>query len=188
MSRLCVFLLIAVLLDPMFSITFYLPANSGKCLQDNIYKNVLVSCEYETALYFNVKNITDSFGDILYTQENATKGNFSFATENHDQFDVCFNSRSPMGSGWVPDQLVQLDIEQRTPKRHLEHLSLSVADDFIHLKKRGEEMQQTNSKLIEQKCLNPPIISIISVCCFLALATWQTFYSRRFFKTRKLIE
>uniref|UniRef100_A0A8C9XWA6 Transmembrane p24 trafficking protein 10 n=1 Tax=Sander lucioperca TaxID=283035 RepID=A0A8C9XWA6_SANLU len=169
MSRLCVFLLIAVLLDPMFSITFYLPANSGKCLQDNIYKNVLVSCEYE---------ITDSFGDILYTQENATKGNFSFATENHDQFDVCFNSRSPMGSGWVPDQLVQLDIEQRTPKRHLEHLSLSVADDFIHLKKRGEEMQQTNSKLID----------IISVCCFLALATWQTFYSRRFFKTRKLIE
>lgn len=47
MSRL--FLLILVLLDSVFSISFYLPANSRKCLQEEIRKNVLVSGEYEVS-------------------------------------------------------------------------------------------------------------------------------------------
>ncbi|KAG8013669.1 hypothetical protein GBF38_022145 [Nibea albiflora] len=39
------------------------------------------------------KVVTDSF----VSKENAAKGTFSLAEENHNQFDVCFYSRSPMG-------------------------------------------------------------------------------------------
>lgn len=41
--------------------------------------------------------ITDSDGYVLYSRKNATKGRFSFTTENPVVFDVCFLSRSPMG-------------------------------------------------------------------------------------------
>ncbi|XP_042356295.1 transmembrane emp24 domain-containing protein 10-like [Plectropomus leopardus] len=200
------FLLIAVLLDPVFSIIFYLPVNSFKCLQDDIRKNVLVSGEYEVSEYPNTRTnleITDSLGDMLYSKKNATKGRFSFITQNHDKFEVCFSSSSQMGSGLVPDQDVTLNmkhgveaksseeskkLETLTPLeaklKHLERLSQSIADDFIYVKERGKEMQQTN-KSTNMRVL---LFSIISICCFLGLATWQIFYLRRFFKTKKLIE
>lgn len=41
--------------------------------------------------------ITDSDGYVLYSRKNATRGRFSFTTENPVMFDVCFLSRSPLG-------------------------------------------------------------------------------------------
>ncbi|XP_049917784.1 transmembrane emp24 domain-containing protein 10-like [Epinephelus moara] len=202
-----VFLLIPVLLlDPVVSITFYLPANSWKCLQDDIHKNVLVSGEYEVSEDPHTVTdlrITDSLGGRLYNKDNATKGKFSFVTQNHDQFDVCFSSTAPLGSGRVKDQVITLNVkhgvdakgyeeieklEKRTPLeaqlRHLERLSQSIADDFILLKERVRDVRQTNESTNE----SVQLFSILSICCFLALATWQIFYLRRFFKIKKLIE
>ncbi|XP_037652691.1 transmembrane emp24 domain-containing protein 10-like [Sebastes umbrosus] len=206
MSRLCVFLLIPVILDPVLSIAFNLPVNSRKCLQDNIHKDVLVSGDYIVGEHAKTRihlKITDSLGDTLYTKENATKGKFSFTTENYDQFDICFDSVSPRGSGKIPEQLIELNmkhgveaknykeiekVEKLSPLeaqlKHLEHLSLSIADDFTSLRNRVTEMHQTNKSTNTRMKL----FSIISVCCFLALATWQIFYLKRFFKTKKLIE
>lgn len=50
-----------------------------------------------TSFHCLAPQITDFYGYVLYSKKNATKGKFSFTTENPVMFDVCFLSRSPMG-------------------------------------------------------------------------------------------
>lgn len=57
----------------------------------------LYCCPTFTSFYHLAPQITDSDGYLLYSRKNATKGRFSFTTENPVMFDVCFLSRSPMG-------------------------------------------------------------------------------------------
>lgn len=47
MARLAVLLLLPVLIESVFSISFFLPVNSRKCLREEIHKDVLVTGEYE---------------------------------------------------------------------------------------------------------------------------------------------
>ncbi|XP_030299553.1 transmembrane emp24 domain-containing protein 10-like [Sparus aurata] len=206
MSRLCVFLLLPVLLGPASAIQFYLPVHSVKCLQEDIHKNVLVTGEYEVSeepeTTTNLK-ITDSAGDLLFNKENITSGKFSFTTETQDRFNICFHSTLTMGDGKVPDRLVTLKtkhgvdalnqeeiakVEKLNPLeaklRTLEHLSNSMADDFVYMRKRGKEMRRTNASTNTRVLF----INIISVSCLCSMAIWQVFYLRRFFRTKKLIE
>lgn len=44
-----------------------------------------------------ILQITDSSSHTLYSKEDATKGKFAFTTEDYDMFEVCFESKSPMG-------------------------------------------------------------------------------------------
>ncbi|XP_077075519.1 transmembrane emp24 domain-containing protein 10 [Siphateles boraxobius] len=188
------------------SISFYLPVRSRKCLREEIHKDVLVTGEYELSEQPNTKSnlkITDSSGHILYVKEDATKGKFAFTTEDYDMFEVCFESKSPMGTGRVPDQQINLDmkhgveaknyeeiakVEKLKPLevelRRLEDLSESIVNDFAYMKKREEEMRDTN----ESTNTRVLYFSIFSMCCLIGLATWQVFYLRRFFKAKKLIE
>ncbi|TNN45965.1 Transmembrane emp24 domain-containing protein 10 [Liparis tanakae] len=207
MSALCVLLLVAVALDPVLPLTFHLPVNSTRCLLEHVGRDVLVSGEYEVSQQHETTRTTlkviDSLWETLYVKENATKGKWSFVTPNDERIEVCFSSISPMGTGRVPDQVVILNLrhgvealnnreieklEKLTPLegklKHLELLSQSIADDFTNLSRRGKEMRQTNSSTNRRLQL----FSVISVCCCLALATWQIVYLRRFFKTKKLIE
>ncbi|XP_029819956.1 transmembrane emp24 domain-containing protein 10 [Manacus vitellinus] len=147
--------------------------------------------------------ITDSAGHILYAKEDATKGKFAFTTEDYDMFEACFESKLPVGTGRMPDQLVTLDmkhgveaknyeeiakVEKLKPLevelRRLEDLSESIVNDFAYMKKREEEMRDTN----ESTNTRVLYFSIFSMCCLIGLATWQVFYLRRFFKAKKLIE
>ncbi|XP_024285902.1 transmembrane emp24 domain-containing protein 10 [Oncorhynchus tshawytscha] len=206
MSRLFLLLTFTVLFDLTFSITFYLPVNLRKCLREEIHKDVLVTGEYEVSEQPNAKTnlkITDSSGHILYSKEDASKGKFAFTTEDYDMFEVCFESKSPLGTGRVTDQLVNLDmkhgveaknyeemakVEKLKPLevelRRLEDLSESIVNDFAYMKKREEEMRDTN----ESTNIRVLYFSIFSMCCLIGLATWQVFYLRRFFKAKKLIE
>ncbi|KAI2652260.1 Transmembrane emp24 domain-containing protein 10 [Labeo rohita] len=172
------------------SISFYLPVRSRKCLREEIHKDVLVTGEYEISEQPNTKTnlkITDSSGHILYVKEDATKGKFAFTTEDYDMFEVCFESKSPMGIGRVPDQQIA-KVEKLKPLevelRRLEDLSESIVNDFAYMKKREEEMRDTN----ESTNTRVLYFSIFSMCCLIGLATWQVFYLRRFFKAKKLIE
>uniref|UniRef100_A0A8C7F8Z2 Transmembrane p24 trafficking protein 10 n=1 Tax=Oncorhynchus kisutch TaxID=8019 RepID=A0A8C7F8Z2_ONCKI len=209
-NRLFLLLTFPVLFDLTFSITFYLPVNHRKCLREEIHKDVLVTGEYEVSEQPNAKTnlkITDSSGHILYSKEDASKGKFAFTTEDYDMFEVCFESKSPlamgMGTGRVTDQLVNLDmkhgveaknyeeiakVEKLKPLevelRRLEDLSESIVNDFAYMKKREEEMRDTN----ESTNIRVLYFSIFSMCCLIGLATWQVFYLRRFFKAKKLIE
>ncbi|NWS93029.1 TMEDA protein, partial [Hypocryptadius cinnamomeus] len=147
--------------------------------------------------------ITDSAGHILYAKEDAAKGKFAFTTEDYDMFEACFESKLPVGTGRMPDQLVTLDmkhgveaknyeeiakVEKLKPLevelRRLEDLSESIVNDFAYMKKREEEMRDTN----ESTNTRVLYFSIFSMCCLIGLATWQVFYLRRFFKAKKLIE
>ncbi|XP_055720837.1 transmembrane emp24 domain-containing protein 10-like [Salvelinus fontinalis] len=206
MSRFFLLLTFTVLFDFTFSITFYLPVNLRKCLREEIHKDVLVTGEYEVSEQPNAKTnlkITDTSGHILYSKEDASKGKFAFTTEDYDMFEVCFESKSPLGTGRVTDQLVNLDmkhgveaknyeeiakVEKLKPLevelRRLEDLSESIVNDFAYMKKREEEMRDTN----ESTNIRVLYFSIFSMCCLIGLATWQVFYLRRFFKAKKLIE
>ncbi|KPP60261.1 transmembrane emp24 domain-containing protein 10-like, partial [Scleropages formosus] len=166
MARLCALLLLLAVFQCVSSISFYLPVNSRKCLREEIHKDVLVTGEYEVSEQPNTKTnlkITDSSGHILYSKEDATKGKFAFTTEDYDMFEVCFESRFPKGTGRVPDQIVNLDmkhgveaknyeeiakVEKLKPLevelRRLEDLSESIVNDFAYMKKREEEMRDTN--------------------------------------------
>uniref|UniRef100_A0AAR2K0P7 GOLD domain-containing protein n=1 Tax=Pygocentrus nattereri TaxID=42514 RepID=A0AAR2K0P7_PYGNA len=209
MARLGVLILLPLLFDSVFSISFFLPVRTRKCLKEEIHKDVLVTGEYEimpcvagTGSRSKIK-ITDSSGHILYSKEDATKGKFAFTTEDYDMFEVCFESKSQMGTGRVPDQLINLDmkhgveaknyeeiakVEKLKPLevelRRLEDLSESIVNDFAYMKKREEEMRDTN----ESTNTRVLYFSIFSMCCLIGLATWQVFYLRRFFKAKKLIE
>ncbi|XP_078516048.1 transmembrane emp24 domain-containing protein 10 [Lissotriton helveticus] len=201
--RLLPLLLIFVPVQP---ISFHLPSNGRKCLREEIHRDVLVTGEYEASEQPGVKThlkITDSAGHILYSKEDASKGKFAFTTEEYDMFEVCFESKLPVGHGRVPDQLVILDmkhgveaknyeeiakVEKLKPLevelRRLEDLSESIVNDFAYMKKREEEMRDTN----ESTNVRVLYFSVFSMCCLIGLATWQVFYLRRFFKAKKLIE
>ncbi|XP_069494152.1 transmembrane emp24 domain-containing protein 10 [Ambystoma mexicanum] len=195
-----------LLVGPVWPISFHLPSNGRKCLREEIHRDVLVTGEYEASDQPGVKThlkITDSAGHILYSKEDASKGKFAFTTEEYDMFEVCFESKLPVGTGRVPDQLVILDmkhgveaknyeeiakVEKLKPLevelRRLEDLSESIVNDFAYMKKREEEMRDTN----ESTNVRVLYFSIFSMCCLIGLATWQVFYLRRFFKAKKLIE
>uniref|UniRef100_A0A673JDF3 Transmembrane emp24 domain-containing protein 10-like n=1 Tax=Sinocyclocheilus rhinocerous TaxID=307959 RepID=A0A673JDF3_9TELE len=109
------------------SISFYLPVRSRKCLREEIHKDVLVTGEYEIIEQPNTKTnlkITDSSGHILYVKEDATKGKFAFTTEDYDMFEVCFESKSPMGTGRVPDQQINLDMKHGVEAKNYEEVCL----------------------------------------------------------------
>uniref|UniRef100_A0A2K5HQZ8 GOLD domain-containing protein n=1 Tax=Colobus angolensis palliatus TaxID=336983 RepID=A0A2K5HQZ8_COLAP len=107
-------------------------------------------------------------------------------------FEVCFESK---GTGQIPDQLVILDMKHGIAKveklkplevklQHLEDLSESTVNNFAYMKKREEEMCDTNEST------NTWVLyfSIFSMFCLTGLATWQVFYLQCFFKAKKLIK
>uniref|UniRef100_A0A9J8CG05 Transmembrane p24 trafficking protein 10 n=1 Tax=Cyprinus carpio carpio TaxID=630221 RepID=A0A9J8CG05_CYPCA len=177
-----------------------------KCECSLCFYSCLIHSRCNTSVllpHSHTEQITDSSGHILYVKEDATKGKFAFTTEDYDMFEVCFESKSPMGTGRVPDQQINLDmkhgveaknyeeiakVEKLKPLevelRRLEDLSESVVNDFAYMKKREEEMRDTN----ESTNTRVLYFSIFSMCCLIGLATWQVFYLRRFFKAKKLIE
>ena len=68
--------------------------------------------------------------------------------------------------------------------KRLEDLSESIVQDFAHMRQREEEMRDTNESTNSRVLY----FSIFSMCCLLALATWQVLYLRKYFKSKKLIE
>ena len=51
----------------------------------------------------------DTKGHTLYTKEEAVEGKFAFTTDEYDTFDICFETKIPMGElGFVVVVLVGL--------------------------------------------------------------------------------
>ncbi|XP_076017865.1 transmembrane emp24 domain-containing protein 10-like [Genypterus blacodes] len=199
-------LLIPVLLDPVSPLTFNLPANSKKCLHEDIQQNLLARGDYRVTGDPQTRTnlqITDASGQILYNKENALNGSFAFTTEEDDLFYVCFESHTPAGSEKVPDQEITLtlklgaeatDYEELAKAEHLEPLEVSLrrVEDlaksmiaaFRKSKKRVIAMRRTNNSTLSRL----QYLTAFSMFCFIAMATWQILYLRRFFKKRKLID
>lgn len=184
---------------------FRLPANSRRCLKEEIQKGVLVSGEFELSDAPGQRAdllVTDTKGHILVSRENVDKGKFAFVTDDYDVFEACFTSKLPAGQRGQ-DRDVTLTMKHGVEaKRYdsiaevgrlkplevelqkLEDLSESIVKDFAYMRQRESEMRDTN----ESTNTRVLYFSIFSMCCLLGLATWQVLYLRRFFKAKKLIE
>jgi len=185
---------------------FELPVNTEKCLREEIHKDVLVKGDFDVTQIDKVKTdlkITDSNGHILYQKEDASSGKFAFTTDDYDMFQLCFSSSTEDKRAKIPPQDVRLELkrgidaknydelaknEQLKPLeielRRLEDLSKSITDAFSYMKKREEEMRDTNESTNSRVLY----FSAFSMLCLVGLATWQVLYLRKFFKSKKLIE
>lgn len=73
MARLAALLLLPVLIESVFSISFFLPVNSRKCLREEIHKDVLVTGEYEITEQANTKTNLKVNGDLRSANVDLTR-------------------------------------------------------------------------------------------------------------------
>ena len=152
--------------------------------------------------------VKDTKGHTLYNKEDAGKGKFAFTTEEYDIFEVCFETKLQHGqqhhlSAQYTTKEVTVNVKHGVETKdydalakanklkplevelsRLEDLSAAIVSDFAYMKRREEEMRDTNEST-NNKVL---YFSIFSMCCLLSLAIWQVFYLRRYFKAKKLID
>ncbi|XP_028136722.1 transmembrane emp24 domain-containing protein bai [Diabrotica virgifera virgifera] len=186
-------------------IMWNLKPNSRKCLREELQQNIPVVGEFDvseapgqTVNYV----VTDSKGHILAKREAISKGKFSFNTESFDTYEICFISQvAPHIAGVTQEvslitkhgietknydtygEAAQLKPIEKELKR-LEDLSDAIVQDFAIMRKREEEMRDTNESTNSRVLY----FSIFSLCCLMGLATWQVLYLRTYFKAKKLIE
>ncbi|XP_072031367.1 transmembrane emp24 domain-containing protein 10-like isoform X1 [Amphiura filiformis] len=204
-TLLCV-LLALLATDGVECISFMLPPNVKKCLKEEIHKDVLVTGDYklsEAPGHKTLLHVTDTKGHILYTKDEAQEGKFAFTSDNFDVFEICFHDKMMHGGMRGVEREVTLDVkrgveaksyeelaksEKLKPMeielRRLEDLSEAILNDFAYMKEREEQMRDTNESTNSRVLY----FSIFSMVCLLSLATWQVFYLRRYFKSKKLIE
>jgi len=204
MAVYCVVL--AVTLSPTQGLRFHLQPNTKRCLKEEMRKDVLVTGEYELTLAAGQRtdlSVTDSKGHTAFARENLDRGKFAVTSDEDDIFDFCFTSYLQTGHQTGPEREVHLEMKHGVEAKSyeelanvgklkplemeltkLEDLSSSIVQDFEYMKKREEEMRDTNESTNNRVLY----LSIFSMLCLLGLATWQVLYLRRFFKAKKLIE
>lgn len=184
---------------------FHLQPNTQKCLREDVPANQVVKGEYEvTDIPGQVVDyiVRDSKGHILSQREHITKGKFSLTLEIYDTYEICFISKVPPHQRGIAHEVsvsTKKGVEGNSYEgvaeaaklkplevdlKRLEDLSDSIVRDFALMRKREEEMRDTNEKTNSRVLF----FSIFSMCCLLGLATWQVLYLRRYFKAKKLIE
>lgn len=199
-----VLLAVAVLFQTAQAIMFGLEPNTQKCLKDDMQGNQIVAGDYEVTGAPGQKInyvVRDSKGHIMSQKEDISKGKFTFTSEMYDTFEICFISQVPPTHRGV-NQEVSLDIKKgietksyegigeaaklkplEVDLKRLEDLSDAIVQDFALMRKREEEMRDTNESTNSRVLF----FSIFSMCCLLGLATWQVLYLRRYFIAKKLI-
>ncbi|XP_053661048.1 transmembrane emp24 domain-containing protein bai [Anopheles marshallii] len=186
------------------AIMFRLGPNTQKCLRDEMQGNQIVAGEYEITNAPGQKIdyvVRDTKGHIMAQKDDISKGKFSFTSEVYDTFEICFISHVPPTHRGI-DQEVLLDVKKgietksyegigeaaklkplEVDLKRLEDLSDAIVQDFALMRKREEEMRDTNESTNSRVLF----FSIFSMSCLLGLATWQVLYLRRYFIAKKLI-
>ncbi|SPP83254.1 blast:Transmembrane emp24 domain-containing protein bai [Drosophila guanche] len=161
------YFLFMVYVWPISCVMFHLPPNTQKCLKEDIQANQLVMGEYEVS---DVPGqiidyiARDSKGHILSQKEHITKGKFSFMSEVYDAYEICFISKVPPHQRGIPQEVslvTKKGVETKSYEgigeasklkplevdlKRLEDLSDSIVRDFVLMRKREEEMRDTNGK------------------------------------------
>ncbi|XP_065168849.1 transmembrane emp24 domain-containing protein bai [Atheta coriaria] len=187
------------------AIMWKLEPNTHKCLKEELHQNVPVTGEYEVSEVPGQKVdyvVRDSKGHVLAQKDDIVKGKFSFVTETYDSYEICFISRVPERQRGMSHEVslnTKHGVEAKNYEgigeaaklkpievelRRLEDLSNDIVQDFSIMRKREEEMRDTN----ESTNTRVLYFSVFSMFCLLGLATWQVLYLRRYFKAKKLIE
>jgi len=169
-------------------------------------KDVLVTGEYTLSDSPGVRtdlSITDTKGHTALQRENVDKGKFAVTSDEDDIFDFCFTSYLSTGHNMPQAREVFLEMKHGVETKNyeqiasvgklkplemelqkLEDLSASIVADFNYMKKREQEMRDTNESTNNRIFY----LSIFSMLCLLGLAIWQVIYLRQFFKAKKLID
>ncbi|CAK1583322.1 unnamed protein product [Parnassius mnemosyne] len=197
--------LLSIFWQGCHGIMWSLAPNTQKCLKEELHANVLVAGEYEVVEAPGQRVdyiVRDSKGHILSQKDSINKGKFTFVTETYDTFEVCFISKVPPERRGVSQEVflnIKVGFEAKNYEgigeaaklkpmelelKRLEDLSEAIVQDFTLMRKREEEMRDTNESTNNRVLF----FSIFSMVCLLGLATWQVLYLRRYFKAKKLIE
>ncbi|TDG40371.1 hypothetical protein AWZ03_013209 [Drosophila navojoa] len=189
----------------LHGIKFYLWPNASKCLKEDMQANQLIMGEYEVS---NVPGqvinyiVRDSKGHILSQKDEITKGKFTFSAEVYETYEICFTSIVEVNQPGVNQEvslIIQKGFEEKSSAdlgeasklkpteadlKRLEDLSDLILHDFQLMRKREQEMRDTNEKT------NTRVLyySVFSMSCLLGLATWQVLYLRRYFMIKKIID
>ncbi|KAJ8045485.1 Transmembrane emp24 domain-containing protein 10 [Holothuria leucospilota] len=165
-----VWTLVLLLVSEVSTLSFMLPQNTRKCLMEEIHKNVLVTGEYKLTAapgHITSLRVTDRTGNLLYNKDDAEKGKFAMTGDETDSFYIiCFETKVQYGVRAAATREVYLDVkhgveaksyediaksEKLKPMeielRRLEDLSEAIVNDFAYMKKREEEMRDTNGSL-----------------------------------------
>lgn len=196
-----------ITLESCSCIRFYLKPHSKKCLKNEIYSNQLTVGEYEASSLPGTKidlTITDSQGHIALSREDIEgKGKFAYTSDKADFYELCFTYTTLPSSETNPpsrevyvdyrvgaeakdyqpvdeDKLSALDLDLNK----IQDLTNAIIVDFAYLKKREQEMRDTNDSTNRRLFYQ----TVTSVIILLVLAGWQILYMRTFFKARKLID
>lgn len=187
------------------AVMFNLHPNTEKCLKEDMQAHQLVIGEYEVSdapgqvINYIVK---DTKGQTLAQKEHITKGKFTFTAEVYDTYEICFKSKVPAHQRGIVQEVsltTKKGVETKNYEgigeaaklkplevdlKRLEDLTDSIVRDFALMRKREEEMRDTNESTNSRVLF----FSIFSMCCLLGFASWQVLYLRRYFKAKKLIE
>lgn len=181
--------------------------NSRKCFAEELRENVLVKGEYEVTQVDNQQVdyvIKDTQNHILSQKEDISSGKFTFSVESYEIFEICFTSKvlnNEYHQGAIQEVFVDIKtgVEAKSYEgiaeafklkplemdlKRLEDLSEAIVLEFKDMKKRADEMRNTNESTNKRVFY----FSLFSMICVIVLATWQVFYLRRYFKAKKLIE
>lgn len=201
-------MLVLLVIEDCLCIRFYIQPHQKKCLKHEMYNNQLAVGEYEldevqgTIIDMTIK---DTKGHIVLNRENISgKGKFAVTTDQADYYELCFSYTIPPGSyvqasqreinvdyrvgaeakqyGSVDEHDKLAELEQDLTR--IEDLTNSIIVDFAYLKKREQEMRDTNASTNTRLFYQ----TVVSIIVLLVLATWQILYLKTFFKTRKLID
>ncbi|XP_063002287.1 transmembrane emp24 domain-containing protein 10-like [Elgaria multicarinata webbii] len=190
------------------ALSFQLPPQTRKCLKEELHRDVMVTGEYEVseAAAPGIRTdlrVTDSSGHLLYSKDEAKKGKMFFITEDHEIYEICFESHGQPGNFQIPYKLVTLNIKHGVEARNyediakaeklkhlevglrrLEDLSESILKEFAFRKQRekdGHSTKPSTGTLVFR-------FSVLSTLCLLALGVWQSFYFKRCFKSMTISE
>lgn len=170
-----------------------------------MYPNQLAVGEYEVPSQPGqviAMKISDTKGHVVLNRDNIEgKGKFAVTSDTTDFYELCFTYTTgpAVQSDTIEiyvDYRVGAEAKQYDPAdldkmsaldkdlNKIEDLTNSIIVDFAYLKKREQEMRDTNDST-NTRLFYQTVTSIIIV---LVLTAWQILYLRTFFKARKLID
>eukprot|EP00128_Syssomonas_multiformis_P011308 Colp12_sorted_trinity150504_noHs@11783 len=200
---------VALLVVSANAVSFKLNVGTTKCIKEDVSKDVLVVGEYAVSNQVGGQQvvnlvISDGRGKKVDNKKKLTNGRFAFTADEYDTYEICFENSAQDGqprSGDSVDVKLKLksgveakDYEEvakaeklkpmEMELRRLEDLAESIVNDMFHMKKREEEMRDTNEST------NARVVwfSIFSIVCLVSLGGWQVYYLKKFFQQRRLID
>jgi len=189
------------------AIQFEIEAGRETCLAEELGEDVLIIGAYKVSPAYTTQmfmKVIDPNNVMIWKNEDADQGSFSFTTETFGKHQVCFLPMARRGQTLNPTEKrhVVLDLKIGVDAANYDDIALKenlsplqvelrkLEDQMIELNQmmtymRGREAQMRDTN--ESTNARVLWLSIISMSVLVGLGLWQIFYLKRYFKSKKLI-